>query len=176
MKRRRAAAAPTVFIDRPKERSQTGVWLVALLLALTVSGEDAELDKTVVEKIGDPLMHLVRNAIDHGIDAPELRAQRLHARGPRVAVGDDGDAGAAEGGDRRVPAVRARAEAVHQDDVRPGTVRNVPLEPQARAVRRREMTFLVVVHRGEAAAAHTATAGAESCPGDLTEVHRKSHP
>jgi two-component system chemotaxis sensor kinase CheA len=45
-------------------------------IALQVSGEDAELDKTVVEKIGDPLMHLVRNAMDHGIDAPELRAAR----------------------------------------------------------------------------------------------------
>jgi len=45
-------------------------------IALSVSGEDTELDKTVVEKIGDPLMHLVRNAMDHGIDSPELRAQR----------------------------------------------------------------------------------------------------
>ena len=43
---------------------------------LAVSGEDTELDKTVVEKIGDPLMHLVRNAMDHGIDSPELRAGR----------------------------------------------------------------------------------------------------
>ena len=45
-------------------------------IELAVSGEDTELDKTVVEKIGDPLMHLVRNAMDHGIDAPELRAER----------------------------------------------------------------------------------------------------
>jgi two-component system, chemotaxis family, sensor kinase CheA len=43
-------------------------------IALQVSGEDTELDKTVVEKIGDPLMHLVRNAMDHGIDAPAQRA------------------------------------------------------------------------------------------------------
>jgi two-component system chemotaxis sensor kinase CheA len=42
-------------------------------IALVVNGEDAELDKTVVEKIGDPLMHLVRNAIDHGIEAAEVR-------------------------------------------------------------------------------------------------------
>jgi len=45
-------------------------------IELAVSGEDTELDKTVVEKIGDPLMHLVRNAMDHGIDPPELRAAR----------------------------------------------------------------------------------------------------
>ncbi len=45
-------------------------------IALSVSGEDSELDKTVVEKIGDPLMHLVRNAIDHGIEPPDVRRAR----------------------------------------------------------------------------------------------------
>jgi two-component system chemotaxis sensor kinase CheA len=45
-------------------------------IALVINGEDAELDKTVVEKIGDPLMHLVRNAIDHGIEAPDARRAR----------------------------------------------------------------------------------------------------
>jgi two-component system chemotaxis sensor kinase CheA len=45
-------------------------------IGLVVNGEDAELDKTVVEKIGDPLMHLVRNAIDHGIEPAELRLER----------------------------------------------------------------------------------------------------
>ena len=54
-------------------------------IALSVSGEDTELDKTVVEKIGDPLMHLVRNAMDHGIDAPELRVQR--GKPPQGTVG-----------------------------------------------------------------------------------------
>jgi len=42
-------------------------------IALVVRGEDTELDKTVVEKIGDPLTHLVRNAMDHGIGTPEQR-------------------------------------------------------------------------------------------------------
>jgi len=42
-------------------------------IGLIVDGEDAELDKTVVEKIGDPLMHLVRNAMDHGIEAADVR-------------------------------------------------------------------------------------------------------
>ncbi|MEO8299170.1 MAG: chemotaxis protein CheA, partial [Burkholderiales bacterium] len=45
-------------------------------IRLAVNGEDTELDKTVVEKIGDPLTHLVRNAMDHGIDSAELRVQR----------------------------------------------------------------------------------------------------
>ncbi len=43
-------------------------------IALEISGADTELDKTVVEKIADPLMHLVRNAMDHGIESAEVRA------------------------------------------------------------------------------------------------------
>jgi two-component system chemotaxis sensor kinase CheA len=42
-------------------------------IELHISGADTELDKTVVEKIGDPLMHLLRNAMDHGIEPPEAR-------------------------------------------------------------------------------------------------------
>jgi two-component system chemotaxis sensor kinase CheA len=40
---------------------------------LKLSGENTELDKTVLEKIGDPLVHLVRNALDHGMELPEKR-------------------------------------------------------------------------------------------------------
>jgi len=42
-------------------------------IELKVSGEQTELDKTVLEKIGDPLVHLVRNSLDHGIELPEER-------------------------------------------------------------------------------------------------------
>lgn len=42
-------------------------------IVLHISGGDTELDKTVVEKIGDPLTHLVRNAMDHGIEPAEQR-------------------------------------------------------------------------------------------------------
>ncbi|MCP3175669.1 chemotaxis protein CheA [Desulfuromonas sp. KJ2020] len=40
---------------------------------LQTSGGDTELDKTVIEKLGDPLVHLIRNSIDHGIEPPEKR-------------------------------------------------------------------------------------------------------
>lgn len=43
-------------------------------IALVIAGEDTELDKTVIEKIGDPLMHLVRNSMDHGIESADVRA------------------------------------------------------------------------------------------------------
>lgn len=42
---------------------------------LDIRGEETELDKLMVEDLADPLMHLIRNAIDHGIDRPELRRQ-----------------------------------------------------------------------------------------------------
>ena len=51
-------------------------------IELSISGADTELDKSVVERIGDPLMHLVRNALDHGIETP---AQRLAAGKPEMA-------------------------------------------------------------------------------------------
>jgi two-component system chemotaxis sensor kinase CheA len=72
-------------------------------IELTLTGEATELDKTVLEKIGDPLVHLVRNSIDHGLEKPEVRRSlgkptvgslRLHAchRGGNIAVevADDG--------------------------------------------------------------------------------------
>jgi two-component system chemotaxis sensor kinase CheA len=40
-----------------------------------VSGGDVELDKLIVEDLSDPLMHLIRNAIDHGVEPPEVRAR-----------------------------------------------------------------------------------------------------
>ena len=70
---------------------------------LVITGAETELDKTVVEKISDPLMHLVRNAIDHGIEPKSVRLQAgkpekgslrlnaFHESGSIVIeVGDDG--------------------------------------------------------------------------------------
>lgn len=45
-------------------------------MELYMSGEDTELDRTVVDQIGDPLMHLLRNAADHGIESAEVRKER----------------------------------------------------------------------------------------------------
>jgi two-component system chemotaxis sensor kinase CheA len=40
---------------------------------LTIEGADTELDKTVIDQLSDPLMHLIRNSMDHGIESPDLR-------------------------------------------------------------------------------------------------------
>ena len=42
-------------------------------VAFRIQGEDVELDRTVLDRMGDPLIHLVRNAVDHGIEAPDHR-------------------------------------------------------------------------------------------------------
>ncbi len=70
---------------------------------LKVIGEQTELDKTVLEKIGDPLVHLVRNSVDHGIEMPDVRTaagkspngtvhlEAYHKGGNiTIEVGDDG--------------------------------------------------------------------------------------
>ena len=41
---------------------------------LVLSGEETELDKSIVEEIGDPLVHIIRNSADHGVERPEVRA------------------------------------------------------------------------------------------------------
>jgi two-component system, chemotaxis family, sensor kinase CheA len=38
---------------------------------LTTEGENTEVDKTVIERLTDPLTHMIRNAIDHGVESPE---------------------------------------------------------------------------------------------------------
>jgi two-component system chemotaxis sensor kinase CheA len=43
------------------------------LVNLKVSGEDTEVDKSVIEQIGDPMVHIIRNAVDHGLEAPQER-------------------------------------------------------------------------------------------------------
>ena len=55
-----------------RDTAQVGGKEVQLLL----QGEDTELDKTVLEKLNDPLVHLVRNCVDHGIEAPNDRSQK----------------------------------------------------------------------------------------------------
>lgn len=44
-------------------------------IELQTSGAETELDKTVIEKLNDPLVHLIRNSLDHGIEAPDIRAE-----------------------------------------------------------------------------------------------------
>lgn len=44
-------------------------------IELRIEGQETQLDRTVIEEISDPLIHLIRNAVDHGIESPEVRLQ-----------------------------------------------------------------------------------------------------
>lgn len=56
------------------------------LIDLQIEGGETELDKTVVEKISDPLMHMVRNAIDHGIESPEERLEKGKSKRAQLSL------------------------------------------------------------------------------------------
>jgi two-component system chemotaxis sensor kinase CheA len=91
---------------------------------LVLEGEDTELDKGLIDKIADPLMHLVRNAIDHGIEPAQARAAagkpargrivvRARHEGGKVvvSVSDDG-----RGLDRAAIAAKARQSGIVFDE------------------------------------------------------------
>ncbi|UQU67901.1 chemotaxis protein CheA [Couchioplanes caeruleus] len=94
-------------------------------VSLVITGGDAEMDKALVERISDPLLHLVRNSLDHGIEAPAerqrhgksakgtLRLNAYHDAGSIVIeVGDDG---------RGLNRDRIYDKAVERGVVAPGT-------------------------------------------------------
>jgi len=93
---------------------------------LEIRGADTELDKLIVEALVDPLMHVVRNAIDHAIEPPEERRARGKAQSGRIAIDafqrgshvviavrDDG---------RGIDTERLRAKAEEQGLVEPGAL------------------------------------------------------
>ncbi len=55
-------------------------------VSLVTSGDDTELDKTVLENISDPLVHLIRNACDHGVESPEIRQAKGKAESGTVKL------------------------------------------------------------------------------------------
>lgn len=92
----------------------------------TVMGEDTEIDKTVLEAINDPLVHLVRNAVDHGLESTEARlaagkpatgqvwlVARHEGNNIVIEVREDG---------RGIDLARVRAKAIDNGLVRPDVV------------------------------------------------------
>ncbi|HVP19482.1 MAG TPA: chemotaxis protein CheW [Spirochaetia bacterium] len=62
-------------------------------VTLEIFGEETEIDKKVIDRIGEPLVHLIRNAVDHGVESPAERAASGKAAEGRVRLGayQDGD-------------------------------------------------------------------------------------
>jgi two-component system chemotaxis sensor kinase CheA len=95
-------------------------------MVITMSGEDTELDKTMIERLNDPLVHLIRNAADHGIEPPDERLRagkpaqgRIHLSAMHsgaqvlVTVKDDG---------RGLNPAKIRAKAEENGLIAPGAV------------------------------------------------------
>jgi two-component system chemotaxis sensor kinase CheA len=93
-------------------------------IELSISGAETELDKTVVEKIGDPLMHLVRNSLDHGIEPAALRLERGKPACGRVSLNAFHDSGiiviqvSDDGGGLNREKIRAKA--IERELIQPG--------------------------------------------------------
>ncbi len=69
---------PRMVRDLAKEKKKD--------INLAISGEETELDRSVIEAIGDPMIHLLRNALDHGIETPEVREQNGKPREGTISL------------------------------------------------------------------------------------------
>ncbi|NBW07634.1 MAG: chemotaxis protein CheA [Caulobacteraceae bacterium] len=98
----RAQPVKSVFQRMPRLVREVGE-MTGKRVRLVTAGEDTEVDKTVVERLAEPITHMLRNAIDHGLESPEervaagkpaegtVRLAALHRSGRIVIeIGDDG--------------------------------------------------------------------------------------
>jgi len=94
---------------------------------IEISGKELELDRSMLDAINDPLVHLLRNAVDHGIESPDVREKAGKPRAGRIelsaqrersrvviVVHDDG-----HGIDRQRVAIEARSRGLLPEDVEP---------------------------------------------------------
>lgn len=106
---------------------------------LTLSGEQTELDKTVMEKISDPLVHLVRNALDHAIETPDTRRSlgkpeigRLHLnafhQGGNIVI-EVSDDGSGLNHERIVAKARERGLLSDADELNDDRIADLIFEP-----------------------------------------------
>jgi two-component system chemotaxis sensor kinase CheA len=119
-----------------------------------VSGGDVELDKLIVEDLSDPLMHLIRNSIDHAIEAPEARQAAGKPRAGTISLG------AVQRGSRVVIAVEDDGAGIDEQRVREVAVeRGLTSAEGVREMSRREVMNLIFVAGFSTARQVTALSG-----------------
>ena len=89
---------------------------------LVFRGEDTELDKTVIDEIGEPLIHLIRNAVDHGIERPQERLEKKKSTIGEIALS------AAQEGNHIIIMVTDDGAGIDTDAVRAKAARIYPAE------------------------------------------------
>ena len=103
-----------------------------------ISGGEVELDKLIVEELSDPLMHIIRNAIDHGAESPEAREAAGKSRRARVSLR------AEQKGNHVVIEVSDDGSGIDELGVREAALRKgLITEAQAREMSRRELLNLI---------------------------------
>ncbi len=103
-----------------------------------ISGGEVELDKLIVEELSDPLMHIIRNAIDHGAESPEVREAAGKPRRARVSLR------AEQKGNHVVIEVSDDGSGIDELGVREAALRKgLITEAQAREMSRRELLNLI---------------------------------
>lgn len=103
-----------------------------------IGGGDVELDKLIVEELSDPLMHIIRNAIDHGAESPEARQSAGKSRRARVSLR------AEQKGNHVVIEVSDDGAGIDELGVREAALRKgLITEAQSREMSRRELLNLI---------------------------------
>jgi two-component system, chemotaxis family, sensor kinase CheA len=119
-----------------------------------VSGGEVELDKLIVEDLSDPLMHLIRNAIDHAVEPPEERVRAGKAAAGRIRLS------AAQKGNRVRILVEDDGAGIDEERVREVAVQRGVVSAEAvREMGRRELTNLVFLPGFSTAREVTALSG-----------------
>lgn len=109
---------------------------------VVLKGEDTELDKRILEDLGDPLLHLVRNAVDHGIEPPDRRAAAGKPRRGRLEIR------ASQEGDRVLVVVEDDGAGIDPESIREAAVRGGLWTPAEAARARREELFDLLYRSG----------------------------
>ncbi|MDL5375888.1 chemotaxis protein CheA [Exiguobacterium mexicanum] len=91
---------------------------------LDITGAETELDRTVIDEIGDPLVHLIRNAIDHGIELPEVRVAAGKPEQGSLALR------AYHGGNRVFIEIEDDGAGIHVDKVRSKALERGVITPE----------------------------------------------
>ncbi|MGE9214659.1 chemotaxis protein CheA [Exiguobacterium aurantiacum] len=105
---------------------------------LEITGAETELDRTVIDEIGDPLVHLIRNAIDHGIELPEIRLEAGKPEQGRLALR------AYHGGNRVFIEIEDDGAGINVDKVRSKALERGVITPEeATAMTDNEVAMLI---------------------------------
>lgn len=105
---------------------------------LDITGAETELDRTVIDEIGDPLVHLIRNAIDHGIERPEVRVAAGKPEQGRLALR------AYHGGNRVFIEIEDDGAGINVDKVRAKALERGVITPEeAAAMTDNEVAMLI---------------------------------